>query len=477
MGKVIRTIKNKMTLCLFFVVSFIFALPSILYLCKHKTIIEFDFDWTYFYQLAQGNRLLNALALLLLFSVLFALYFCVIKKRRQLLPTPQKMFACIVSISLLFLIVIPYAGKDIYSYIANGWSAAHYGENPYYISAGQIEEKSGIQDEMFRKMADVWRYEKLTYGPLWALMSTLFSWLSFGNVFCAVIIYKLANFVVHILNCVLIYKLTRKDLPVLLYGLNPLVLFEALSNVHNDIYMVFFVLLAIFLVVRKKNISLSMISIAFATAIKYVPILILPFILLYYVRKKSIKDRVKICVYCGIEYILIMGLLYSLYFRDWNVFFGLFLQQKKYNSSLLYLIYQWTGRNDSVIGILKNALLGAFAISYAYVVIKLLISEKMTLYQNLEKYNKMLFIFTFVLITNFNSWYMLWFFASFMIGKGRHVKNTIYLSYGAEFANIISFVLFLKIPYLVSMMGIMLMLNFIEVGKRKMRLLKKGENG
>ena len=33
----------------------------------------------------------------------------------------------------------------------------------------------------------------------------------------------------------LIYKITKKDLFVLLYGLNPFVLFEALVNVHNDI--------------------------------------------------------------------------------------------------------------------------------------------------------------------------------------------------------------------------------------------------
>jgi uncharacterized membrane protein len=53
----------------------------------------------------------------------------------------------------------------------------------------------------------------------------------------------------------------------LIYGANPTILFEALSNVHNDIFIVLFILLAIYFVTKKKNLMLSVAFIAMATAI------------------------------------------------------------------------------------------------------------------------------------------------------------------------------------------------------------------
>ena len=72
---------------------------------------------------------------------------------------------------------------------------------------------------------------------------------------------------------------------MLLYGLNPLILIELLSNVHNDIYLILFLLLALYFLVRKKNILLTTVFLAFSMAIKFSTILIVPFILLYCFRK------------------------------------------------------------------------------------------------------------------------------------------------------------------------------------------------
>ncbi len=474
MKKCADFVKNKMVLIVFALVSFFFAFPSILYLLEHKTIYEFELDYTYFFKMAQGDRRLNAIALFAFFSVLFLMYFQILKKRKQLLETPKKIFAYIIGISILFTIIIPYTSKDIYAYIANGWTAAHYGVNPYDVSVGEVEDIYGRQDQMLQKVADVWRYEKLTYGPLWALISRILVSVSFGNVFCALIIFKMVSLGMHIVNCVLIYKITKKNLPMLLYGLNPVILFEDLSNVHNDFYMTFFILLGIYFVTRKKNLFLAVASIGMATAIKYVPILLLPFIVIYGVRQKEIKNRIKICFYCVIEYVGIMGVLYSLYFSDFNVFFGLFLQQDKYNSSLFYLLYKVLDGDINLLDKLKKLALGLFAIAYSYIVIKLLIAKKVTLHHSFEKYNVMLLIFTFVLITNFNSWYLLWIFPTMVFLKGKSVKNILYLSYVTEFANVIAFALLLPIPYFMFVIGMTGILDWIDYGKSK-RFLKEGE--
>lgn len=461
---------------MFAIVSFLFAFPSILYLLEHKTIYGFEFECTYFYKIAQGNRRLNAIALFVLFSLLFMIYFRILKKRKQLFETPKKMFVYIIGISFLFLIVIPYASKDVYAYIANGWTTAHYGVNPYEVSVGEVEDIYGNQDQMLHKVANVWRYERFIYGPLWIIISKTLVSFSFGSVGLALMIFKLVSFGMHIANCLLIYKITGKKLHVLLYGLNPLILFEALSNVHNDFYMTFFILLGIYFVTRKKNLFFAVASIAMATAIKYVPILILPFVVIYGVRQKEIKKRIKISFYCAIEYVGIMGVLYSLYFSDFNMFLGLFLQQDKYNSSLFYLLYKVFDGDIDILDKLKKFALGLFAIGYVYVVIKLLISKKVTLHESLKKYNVILLIFTFVLITNFNSWYLLWIFPSVFFLKGKSVRNILYLSYIAEFANVISFVLLFPLPYFIFMIGMTGMLNWMDSSKSK-RILRKGEKG
>ena len=98
---------------------------------------------------------------------------------------------------------------------------------------------------MYNKVANCWRYETVVYGPLWTLICKLLTSISFGNIDVALAIFKGTNLIVHLINCLLIWKITHKKKFVLIYGTNPAILFEALSNVHNDIFIVLFILLAI----------------------------------------------------------------------------------------------------------------------------------------------------------------------------------------------------------------------------------------
>ena len=46
----------------------------------------------------------------------------------------------------------------------------------------------------------------------------------------------------------LLYKISNKKIFSLLYGINPFILIEAIAHVHNDIFIIFFTLLAIILI-------------------------------------------------------------------------------------------------------------------------------------------------------------------------------------------------------------------------------------
>ena len=304
---------------------------------------------------------------------------------------------------------------------------------------------------MFNKVANVWKYERVVYGPLWTLICTGLSYLSFGNIDIALLLFKLANILVHIACTILVYKITRKKLFMILYGVNPFILFEALSNVHNDIFIIFFILLAIYFTIRKKNLFIAVAFLAMATAVKYLAILILPFLVLYYVRNKEIKKRIIYCILYGLEYVGIIALFYLIYMRDLNVLAGLFIQQSKYNRSIMYFIYEYFGQDKAEI--MQNLALGIFAIFYVYVCIRLLLQKEIKFLETIRKYNIFVLIFTLVLITNFNAWYIMWLFPTMFFLKGKAQETILALSYTSQIANLSSFALhseeqILGIPFL-----------------------------
>ncbi len=459
--------KVSIPIIIFIIASIGFALPSIIYFLENKTIYKFYYVWTYLFRFptSSSEKILNAMLFFTIFTILFLAYIFILKKHNKILKNKKTLFIVIAIVSVLFAMIIPYTSTDVYSYIANGWSAAHYGENPYYVSTGEIVDATGQNEPMFNKVANCWRYETVVYGPLWTAICTVLSWLSFGNIDIALLIFKIANLLVHLINCVLIYKITRKRLFVIMYGLNPFILFEALSNVHNDIFIILFILLAIYFAIKRKNLFVSVIFIALATAIKYLAILILPFIILYMLRKKSVKERIKYCILCGIEYLAIIALIYLFYAKDIGVFAGLFMQQAKYNRSIFYVFYEYLGEGTT--SIMQKACLAIFAIIYAVICIRLLFQKEIKFSQVIRRYNKLLLVFTFVLITNFNAWYIMWLFPTIFWLKSKSQETILALSYSSQIANFASFALWseeawLGIPYLIIMLlgtGIIKLLN------------------
>lgn len=435
--------KNKKWLLLFITVVICFAMPSIIYLAKKQSIYNFIYQWTFIFKIPKtiSTKWINTICFIGLMSIMFILYMLVVKHCNKIFENKKQLIIAICIISVLFALIIPYTSTDVYSYIANGWSASHYHENPYYKSVGQISDEHQVRDQMYNKVANCWRYETAVYGPFWTLICKILTSISLGKIDVALAIFKGTNLIVHLINCLLIWKITHKKKFVLIYGVNPAILFEALSNVHNDIFIVLFILLAIYFVTKKKNLMLSVAFIAMATAIKYLGILILPFIILYHLRGKSILEKIKYCVLYGLEFIVILAGFYAIYVRDLNIFAGLFIQQSKYNRSIMLVFYYLIGEQST--NILKTALLVVFAILYVYTVIKLLLNNNTEIFSSyIREYSTLLYIFTFILITNFNSWYILWLFPTLMFLNGKNIRLIINLSYAVEVAYIGSFALY-----------------------------------
>lgn len=460
------------------IISFIFTIPSIMYLIENKSIYRFSYIFKYMLQKETTplSNCIDFVMYVLFFSILFYLYYFIIKNINNFFKSNKSMYIYIVVIAALFLIIIPITSYDVYSYIGNGWVDFKYSENPYYTSVQQVWDKNG-PDQMLGKVARCWRNEPVIYGPAWSIICKTLTSLSFGNITAALYIFKFATLIIFVGSLFLIYKITKKKIFVAMFGLNPYILFEFLSNVHNDIFLVFFVLLSIYFIKNRKNVILSVACVAIATAIKYLSILLLPFIIIYALKDENIKNKIIKTIIYGLEFLVILCAFYLIYIRDLNVLAGIFIQQNKYGRSIFLGIYYLLNGDQNILRVAKIIALGIFAISYVTIVFKLFFTNKtkeLKFSKLIRVYQIFLFLFTFVLITNFNAWYVIWLFPTLFFQKAKNIRYTLYLSAGVIYSYAISYATKIDnetvgIPYLIVMICTVIVLSYVRKNNKKVK--------
>ena len=415
--------KNKMLKVFMILISILLCIPSIVYLINNKTVSEFDGYYTFFLHksglyrtsIISGTIVVGAL---LIFSVI---YFLIIKKEKEIFKNKKHIYLFIIVIAFIFMMILPYLSSDVFYYMGDGWISSKYHQNPYYTTVKDLQD-SGINDEILTNTGH-WKHTTSIYGPVWNAISILLVSFSFGSVTIALFIYKIAALIVHIINCYLIGKITKSNKYILLYGLNPLILFELLSNVHNDSYLILFLLLALYFLVKKKNIVLTVLFLILSITIKYSTVLIVPFMLLYYFRKNSIPKRILCCVAVGSIIILSIILLYMPFYRDISIFKNMLVQDGKYTQSFMALLMMKTQNSNmfKVINILKIPLLG---VMYIFMIIKTLLKDKFDFKYVMRKHNIAMLFFIFICLTTFQKWYVLWLIPT-IIWQRKNMRNFI----------------------------------------------------
>ena len=414
--------KTKILLYVMLIISILLCIPSILYLISNQTVDGFDSYYTY--TLIKSNNPIMGLmsgilviGLLLLFSVL---YIVTIRKEKQIFKNKTQIFGFIAIVSFIFMLILPFLSSDIYYYMGDSWLSSKYHENPYYTSVADLQEK-GINDEILNNTG-YWKNTTSVYGPLWNLLARLLVTLSFGNVTVALFIFKMTGYFTHLAIVVLLYKLTKSKKYMLIYGLNPLVLIEFLSNVHNDIYLVAFVLLAFYGLVKKKNIYLTCLFLALSICIKYSTVLLVPFVLIYYFRNETIWRKLGYCMIAGLSIVGIVILFYLPYYQDFSIFTNMLAQGSKYSQSLLTFILQKANRN--IFDTINFVNIPLFVILYIDMLINVFFDKKLTLRKTTRIYNNIMLIFIFITLTSFQKWYILWLLPS-LIWQNRTMRKFI----------------------------------------------------
>ena len=260
--------------------------------------------------------------------------------------------------------------------------------NPYYTSVADLQNQ-GINDEILNNTG-YWKNTTSVYGPLWNIIAEFLVKLSFGSITIALFVFKIASLLIHILNSYFIYKITKSRKYMLLYGLNPLVLIELLSNVHNDIYLILFIILFL----------------ALSVSVKYSTAFLVPFILIYCFKNEKISKRILFCTISGFSIIAIVALFYLRYYEDYTVFTNMLVQGNKYSQSILAFLMKRA--NENVFNIVKAISMPAFISIYILSVLTVLFRKKVNLKQLMRKYNFIMLIFIFIVLTTFQKWYVLW---------------------------------------------------------------------
>ena len=427
--KIINDKESIILKILFVLASVMFAVPSIIYYINNKTVFQFD-QWFKFL-LNNTDRFEQTIIYLIVLTILTILYIVLIKNKKKVFKNTKRMFIFIAIIAIIFIAVIPFTCSDVFYYLGIGRINSEYRQNPYYTTIKDFVDtgdnsKYLVQDSVLAQgYINDWADSTVVYGPIWTLICNIVAGLSFGNIDIGLLVFKSINVIVHIFNCYLIYKITNKKIFALIYGLNPFVLIEGIACVHNDMFVVLFILLTLYFLLKRKNLIVSLVFLALATTIKYFPILLLPFIIIYYFRKEKPLKRFGKCIQYGLIFAVFMLIPYLLYIRDIEVFAGIFTQQEKLAKSIYIIVTEYFGSIPNVVNQLKKLLLGAFVIIYAAVCIVLLNKKEISFRNQMRKYEYFLVAFLFLLITNFQPWYILWLFPCMMWQKSEDINTII----------------------------------------------------
>lgn len=226
-------------------------------------------------QLGYFNRPLSTGIFFILIFLLFTFYFLFLRLVEQEKLTRSNILWLIIGSSMILFFAYPAFSHDIFNYMFDARIVTKYFSNPYFFSAQNFPS-----DLWVRFMH--WTHRTYPYGPTWLLLTLPFSFIGFGKFVLTLFNFKLMFTAFHYGNIYLIYKILKKVFPkganlgLVFYALNPLILIESIVSPHNEVAMLFFLLLAIYQIFIKNNRLFAVMNLFLSAGIKFVTVILLP---------------------------------------------------------------------------------------------------------------------------------------------------------------------------------------------------------
>jgi hypothetical protein len=154
--------------------------------------------------------------------------------------------------SLPLVLTFPVNATDVYRYFVRGRVTAVYGLSPFSFPP------AAFPSDPYVSLAGEWAEATSPYGPVWELVAGGVTALSGGNVQSALCLFKGLGALVHLAAAALLWLALRDAPPArrtartLLWAWNPALLLISVVDGHNDVLMLFWLLLGTLLVGRGR---------------------------------------------------------------------------------------------------------------------------------------------------------------------------------------------------------------------------------
>jgi hypothetical protein len=244
-------------------------------------------------------------------------------------------FWSIMLLTMLFGLIMFFApisnsatSHDMLLYAFYGRMVVFYHVNPYVVPVSVFPHDSLYSLLATSNTGSVTSLPlAISYGPVWldaSLLVTLFAGQSIANILIG---FRLIGLFAHLLNALLLWSLLAKLKPearisaTLLYAWNPLILVLGVAQMHLDIVVALFLLLAVAFFLRDSLILCWV----FALLAVLVNILFLPLLLLCLhlinLHLRFIRLGFRLLWYLGMLTItaLILALAYAPYWEGWGI--------------------------------------------------------------------------------------------------------------------------------------------------------------
>lgn len=290
--------------------------------------------------------------------VVFLIYLLALR-RLPTLVTRRFVLNSTVLLGILYALIPIVTSPDVFSYIAYARIGVIHHLNPLTTLPAAIHT-----DPIYNYLS--WIDQPSAYGPTWVIITSAWQWVftSFGinYILEMIIVLRIQGLAMHLVSTMLIWSIsghlqqlngntssTRRMLATLAFAWNPLLLFEACVNAHNDTALLTFILLSIWFLTRnaahsdvrstpslwRASIKTRFVSfaggpygsimpaaamLALATCLKINVILFVPGLLFYTWAQAPVRDRLKRVVAVSATYMGVIVLLYAPFWQGGAIF-------------------------------------------------------------------------------------------------------------------------------------------------------------
>lgn len=241
----------------------------------------------FFKNIGYFQRPLSSLFFVGIVLLLFIFYLFILNAIRKKKISKKNVWFLIVATSVILIFSYNAFSYDIFNYIFDAKIVTYYHQSPYLYRALDFPG-----DPMLSFMH--WTHRLYPYGPIWLGLTVP---LSVGLKFFlpTFFLFKALMSLSFLGTAFLIGKILKKAssenevFGIAFFALNPLVIIESLVSAHNDIVMMFFAMVGIYLLMNKKYIR-SLILLFLSIGVKFASAFIFPiYLLVYFLEKKKKK--------------------------------------------------------------------------------------------------------------------------------------------------------------------------------------------